>query len=194
MVLALCGAARADKLIEIPTADIAKLQAEYVKQGNASLDSITAQIGLGRGFELLGRRWQHVPGKGDSTEIGGEIQVLPEGFATPAVAIGVWDVAGNSPRGRRIFGVVTKTVPVINAIPLFPIKNVKGSLGVGSGRLSGVFLGAQASIPLGLTLAAEFDAHRTNFGIWWSPLPLIRLKAETRDGDFFYGVQLRSPL
>jgi hypothetical protein len=134
-----------------------------------------------------------VPGRGDSTELGGELQVLPEGFATPGLALGVWDVAGNTPRGRRVFAVLTKTAPVVNWLPVF-VKDIKFHLGAGTGSLSGVFVGAQASIPLGLTLVGEFDTSRTNFGLWWTPVPPLRLKAESWGGKFSFGVQLISPL
>jgi hypothetical protein len=194
LALASVGAARADKLILIPTADMSRIQAEYSRSTSSDdLEVITAQLGFGRGFELLGRRYQNVPGGDDATEIGGELQLLPEGLVTPGLAAGVWDISGNSPRGRRAFLVLTKTLPLVDWLP-FPVKNVKFHAGVGTGSLSVVFLGAQASIPLGLTLAAEFDSSRTNFGLWWSPVPILRLKAERAEGHTFLGVQLVSPL
>jgi hypothetical protein len=189
----LCVPARADKLVWIPTADISKLAAEYMKEAGEDLNLITAQIGFGRGFELLGRRYQDVPGEDDSTEVGGQLQVLPEGFATPGLSIGAWDVADEGPQGRRLFAVLTKTVPVIDWLPLW-VKNVKVHGGLGTGDLAGVFLGAQASIPFGLTLVAEFDSDDTNFGLWWSPIKPLRLKAESWGGDTFLGLQFVSPL
>jgi hypothetical protein len=190
--LAVCAPARADKLIWIPTANISKLSAEYMRDGVWDFELITAQLGF-RNFELLGRHYSGFPGSGDSTEVGGQLQILPEGFATPGLSLGVWDVAADTPRGRRVFLVVSKSVPVVNWLPLW-VKDIKFHGGLGTGSLSGVFAGAQASIPLGLTLSAEFDSSRTNFGLWWSPIKPLRLKAESWGGDFTVGAQFVSPL
>jgi hypothetical protein len=191
--LALCASgARADRLIWIPTAATGRLQAEYMTRVSGSEGVLTGQIGLGRQVELLARHYRNFDDD-DTTEIGGQYVVLPEGFVTPGVAIGVWDVADEGPRGRRIFGVVTKTVPVVNALPL-GINDIKVHAGIGSNALSGVFFGAEASIPFGLRLYAEYDARNLNAGLAWSPLPLLSLKAESWDGDIFVGARLVSPL
>jgi hypothetical protein len=192
LAAAACGTARADKLLKIPTAGIAKMNAEYMKESGEDLSIITAQLGF-RGFELLGRRYTDLPGDEDETEIGGQLQILPEGFATPGLSVGIWDVADDSPSGRRFFAVVTKTVPVINWLPLW-VKDVKVHGGLGSGGLAGIFVGAQASIPFGLALVAEFDSDNTNYGLWWSPVKPLRLKLESWGGDTFFGAQFVSPL
>jgi hypothetical protein len=166
---------------------------EYMRDTSGDFNVVTAQLGFGKAFEVLGRHYSGFPGNDDATEVGGQVQVLPEGFATPGLSLGVWDVAANGPRGRRVFLVVTKTVPVVNWLPLW-FKDIKFHGGLGTGELSGVFAGAQASIPLGFTLAAEFDSSRTNFGLWWSPIKPLRLKAESWGGDFTIGAQFVSPL
>jgi len=193
LALVMCAPAHADKLIWIPTAEISKLSAEFMKDTSGDADVITAQLGFSKGFELMGRRYSGFPHESDATEIGGELQVLPEGFATPGLALGAWDIAGESPRGRRLFAVVTQTVPVVNWLPLW-FKNIKLHAGLGSGSLAGLFFGAQTSLPFGFTLAAEFDTSRTNFGLWWSPIKPLRLKAESWGGDFTIGAQFVSPL
>ena len=86
------GAARADRLIWIPTASIAHLQADYTQEAFGKAGVVTGQIGLGKQFELMVRHYKDF-GPSDKTEVGGQYQVLPEGIATPALSIGVWDVA-----------------------------------------------------------------------------------------------------
>ena len=47
------GAARADRLIWIPTASIAHLQADYTQEAFGKAGVVTGQIGLGKQFELM---------------------------------------------------------------------------------------------------------------------------------------------
>jgi hypothetical protein len=191
--LALCaGGARADRLIWIPTAAISRPQVEYMTEADGSRSVLTGQIGFLKQFDLIARYYQNFEDK-DRTEIGGEYVVLPEGLATPGVAIGVWDVADVGPRGLRFFGVVSKSLPVINSLPL-GIHDAKLHVGIGSGSLSGVFLGGQIGFPFGFGLYAEYDARDFNAGISWSPVGMLRLKAESWDGQVFVGAQLRSPV
>jgi hypothetical protein len=191
LTLALCaGSARADRLIWIPTAGVGRIQGEYMAEADGKRGVLTAQAGF-RQFELLGRLYKDFEDK-DRTEIGGQYVVLPEGFATPGVAVGVWDVGDNGPRGRRFFGVVSKSLEPINWLPF--LSGVKVHGGIGSNQLSGLFFGAEAGIPLGLRLYAEYDSNDWNAGLSWSPLPLLSLKAESWDGDFFVGAQIKSPL
>jgi hypothetical protein len=194
VLLAACGAAHADKLIKIPTAGLAKLNAEFATEIGEDLDIFTAQVGF-KGFELLGRRYHDLPGGDNETEFGGQLQILPEGlagFATPGLSIGVWDVADESPFGRRFFGVVSTVIPYIDWLSFLGEVKVHG--GLGSGDLAGFFIGAQASLGPGFTLTAEFDSDNGNFGLWWSPIKPLRLKLEQWGGDTFVGAQFVSPL
>jgi hypothetical protein len=191
LTLIVSGPARADKLIWIPTADIQKLAVEYMTDTGGDENVLTGQIGF-RQFELFGRRYSDFPGDDESWEIGGQLQILPEGFATPGLSIGVWDVADDSPRGRRIFGVVSQTLSPINWLP--GISNTRVHAGLGSGSLASFFLGGQITWPFGLTLLGEFDSDDVNLGLWWTPIKPLRLKVESWDGDVFVGAQFVSPL
>jgi len=187
------GVARADKLIWIPTAGISRLvQAEFMTYTNGNQYVATGQIGLGKQFELLIRHY-HGFEHDDSTEVGGQFTVLPEGFATPGVAVGVWDVADDGPRGRRIFAVVSKTVPLVHQASL-GLTDLKLHAGIGSNRLSGIFLGGELGLPAKFAFYAEYDARDFNAGLSWTPISLLRLKVESWDGHVFAGAQLRSPL
>jgi hypothetical protein len=187
------GIARADRLIWIPTAGVSRLgQVEYMTEADGKRGVLTGQIGVAKQFELLVRNYRNFS-SGDKTEVGGQFTVLPEGFATPGIALGVWDVGDNGPRGRRVFGVVSKTLPVLNMLPV-GFHDIKLHAGIGSNQLSGVFVGGEAGFPFGFGAYAEYDTRHVNAGLSWSPIPLIRLKAESWGGRVFVGAQLRSPL
>jgi hypothetical protein len=190
-LLFLAAPAHADKLIWIPTADVKGVQGEFMSGDGDGGDVITAQLGLGQAFEILGRRYRS-NGR-ERNEIGGQLQILPEGFATPGLAIGLWDAADDTSRGRRAFAVLSKKIPGVNFLPTL-LRELRVHGGVGTGELSGPFLGALAGLPLGLTLALEASREGFNAGLWWSPLKVVRLKAESWDGDLFFGAQVRAPL
>lgn len=193
IVLALsAGSARADRLIWIPTADVSRPSIEYMTDPFGKRGVATGQFGLGKQFELLVRDYRHFTSS-DKVEVGGQFTVLPEGIATPGIALGVWDVADNGPRGRRVFGVVTKSLPLVNKLPT-GFHDIKVSAGIGSNQLSGVFLGGQIGIPFGFGLYGEYDTRHFNAGISWSPIGILRLKAESWGGKLFVGAQLRSPV
>ena len=187
-LLLLAAPARADKLIWIPTADVQGARGEFMSGSDTDGDVYTAQLGLGRAFELMGRRYRNV--HTERTEVGGQVQVLPEGFATPGLALGVWDVNDETQRGRRIFGVLSKKIPGVRLLPV--IRDLRLHLGAGTGDLSGLFLGAQAGLPLGFTLAVEAKHGGYDAGIWWSPIRIVRLKAESWDGGLFFGAQVNA--
>jgi hypothetical protein len=187
------GVARADKLIWIPTAGISHLgQVEYMTEADGKRGVLTGQVGLAKQFELLVRHYRNFS-PSDKTEVGGQFTILPEGFATPGIAIGVWDVANDGPRGRRVFGVISKSLPVVNKLPV-GFHDIKVHAGIGSNQLSGIFLGGEAGFPFGFGVLAEYDSRHVNAGLSWSPISLIRLKAESWGGKVFVGAQLRSPL
>ena len=187
------GIARADKLIWIPTAGISHLgQVEYMTEADGNRGVLTGQVGVAKQFELLIRHYRNFT-PSDKTEVGGQFTILPEGFATPGIAIGVWDVGDNGPRGRRVFGVISKALPIVNKLPV-GFHDIKVHAGIGSNQLSGVFVGGEAGFPFGFGAYAEYDTRHVNAGLSWSPIGLIRLKAESWGGRVFVGAQLRSPL
>jgi hypothetical protein len=188
--LLLAAPARADKLIWIPTADVEEVRGEFMAGSDREGEVVTAQFGVGQYFELLGRRFQQ-PGS-QHTEVGGQVQFLPEGLVTPGLAVGIWDVSDETARGRRAFGVLSKQIPGVNLMPV--IRKLRLHLGVGTGDLSGVFMGADLDMPLGLSLVMETHRGDFNAGLWWSPLRIVRLKAESWNGDLFFGAQVNAPL
>jgi hypothetical protein len=191
VLLATAAPARADKLILIPTADVEGFRGEFMSGSEAVGGVTTAQLGLGRYFEVMGRRYQFR--LDEQTEVGGQLQVLPEGFVTPGLALGVWDVGNETRRGRRMFGVLSKRIPGVHFIPTV-FRSLRLHMGAGTGRLSTLFMGAHVGLPWGFSLAMEGTGSDFNAGLWWSPARIVRIKAETWDGEFFFGAQVNAPL
>lgn len=188
--LMLAAPARADKLIWIPTVDVQMARGEIMKGSGAGGEVMTAQIGLGHYFEFLGRRYREEGRSG--TEVGGQMQILPEGFVTPGLALGIWDIADRSARGRRAFLVLSKEVPGVRLLPTV-VRGLRLHGGLGTGDLSGLFLGAHMRLPVGFALVGEMHRGDFNAGLWWEPLRVVRVKAESWDGDFFFGAQVNAP-
>jgi hypothetical protein len=193
-VLALSpGIARADRLIWIPTAGISRLaQAEYMGEADGDRGVLTGQIGLAKQFELMVRHYRNFE-RNEKTELGGQFTLLPEGFATPGIAFGIWDLTDDGPRGRRLFGVISKALPLVNKLPV-GFHDIRVHVGIGSSQLSGLFLGGEAGFPFGFRIYGEYDTRHVNAGLSWSPIGLLRLKAESWGGKLYVGVQLRAPL
>src|SRR5437867_2725659 len=100
LTLALClaagaplRAARADQLIQIPTADrVASPTAEYLQRVDGRDEGYgTLLVPAGLAYELMFRYYNNVDGR-HRIEGGGEFQLLPDGIITPGVALGLWDV------------------------------------------------------------------------------------------------------
>jgi hypothetical protein len=106
----------------------------------------------------------------DRLAVGAQSTVLPETFETPAVAIGVQDLANSTGGyradgfyGREYYLVATKGLDN-NLIPP-KIHNVVLSAGLGLGGLRGVFGGISAGLPLNLLGTAEYDSRTMNYKV-----------------------------
>jgi hypothetical protein len=69
---------------------------------------------------------------------------------------------------------------------------VQLTLGVGTGRFSGVVAGLRADLPYRVSLIAEYDARRFNAGIWFAPVKPLTLKAELQNGNPYLGAEVRA--
>ena len=185
--------ARADKLILIPTAELTPLRAEWlwrVDGGNANVG--TLQVPAGRTFEVLVRHYRDL-GRDDDTEFGGQFQFIPEGLGLPAVSVGIWDVTNSSPYGRRAFIVLTKTLEGGELFLPAGFPRTQLHAGIGTSRFSPGFLGVEFFLPANLSLAAEYDGRRANFGARWRPVRFLSLKGELWNGEPFVGGQVSRP-
>ncbi|MBI3910089.1 MAG: hypothetical protein HY320_04045 [Armatimonadetes bacterium] len=189
--LALMAArARADKLILIPTADLGGYSAEYLQRTRGADEGIaTVTFPTGPLVEALIRYNRNLD-RSHNVEAGGTFQLLPQGYGTPSLAVGIWDITNDGPPGRRAFLVITKNFTRDDFVPA-PLREIQTTLGIGTGRLGGPFLGVRASLPARLSLIGEWDSQRFNAGLWWTPIRGLTLKGELHNGNPFLGGRIQ---
>ena len=194
--LAACAVAvpsAADQLIQIPTADIVPgVTGEYKHHFSGQDEGYATLFApAGRAYEMMFRYYNDYSGS-HRWEAGGQFQLLPDGLVTPGLAVGMWDVTNSSPKGRRAFLVLTKSLrPGDFALPDF-LPPTHLSLGVGTGKFSGPLAGVRFNLPAHFDLVAEYDARRFNAGLWYTPIKPLTLKAELQNGEVFLGATLRA--
>lgn len=194
-ILLTAGSARADQLIQIPTADrVPGFAAEYLHRVEGRSEGYgTAFIPAGLAFELMFRHYNNLDFSHD-VEGGGMLQLLPDGIVTPGIAVGVWDVTNSSPWGRRAFLVLTKGIDQGQwGAPPF-IRRTQLTLGLGTGRFGGPLAGIRFDLPARFSLIAEYDSRRLNAGVRFSPVKPLILKAELQNGIPFVGGEFRTRL
>ena len=189
--LAICGAADADQLIRIPTADLALgPKAEYKRRVDGTKEGYaTLLVPAGLAYELALRLYDDED-RSNRIEGGGQFQLLPDGVITPGVSVGIWDVTNSGPRGRRAFLVVTKSLRAGQFFIRKPLERLQLTLGTGTGNFSGLFAGVRADLPGNFALVGEFDARRLNAGVWFTPIKQVTLKAELQNGNPYLGGDL----
>lgn len=188
------GTANADRLILIPTGSTlgaAGIKAEYLASSEGGdAKAYWVNLGLSR-FEVEGARFQDF-GPDDVEAFGLQASVIPETSFSPAIALGIRDIADETEgkgvpyEGQSLYLAISKSVPVTGGIPLL-LEDVKLHGGIGTGGLSGVFFGAEASIPMGLKLAAEYDTEDFNWAVSYGIIPSLRAKIASLKEDVYYG-------
>ncbi|HEX5322189.1 MAG TPA: hypothetical protein VFW40_00285 [Capsulimonadaceae bacterium] len=158
--------------------------------------ALWANTGLDR-LEIEGAYF-HSPDH-NAVSLSAETPLLPETFATPAVAVGIrdilnttHDVRGLGYGGRAYYLAVTKSYPATQPRAFFRDISVSG--GLGGGSLHGPFGSITAQMPLGLLGEFEYDGTRANTRL---ALPISRTSRleYTRIGhEGFVGFQLNSPV
>jgi hypothetical protein len=191
-VLAATGA-RADQLIQIPTADRASgPELEYLHRVSGADEGYgTLFAPVGTAYELMARYYNNLD-HSHNIEVGGMFQLLPDGVVTPGIALGLWDVTDSTPWGRRAFFVITKSLKQGQFLIPKPIQRVQFTFGAGTGRFGGVLAGARVDLPVHVSLVSEYDARRLNVGLWYTPARAVSLKAELQNGNPYVGGELRA--
>lgn len=196
----LAGPASADRIIFAPTGNVlnpGQIKAEgAVGPSNDNGQTYWVGVGMQR-IEVSAMRFNKtanlIGASGNIDVIGAEIAMLPETSLTPGFGLGVWDLTKKTPDGRGYYAAFTKSVPLTKNLPL-PIHDVKLTGGYGTNGMSGVFGGAEASIPFGFKLSAEYFQKDFNFAVAWKPVPTLQFKVYLLDNDTFYGVQFNPPI
>jgi hypothetical protein len=198
-----CAQACADRLVTVPTGNVLGKAAVKVEGISGFSDGSTTLVPFGEVFraywvnvglghiELEGTRY--VNRGGDHKDcVSAELSILPETIVTPAVGIGVRDIGNEIERGEYV--AVTKTIPLSDKIPLMPVRNIKVHAGYGVDGINGLFLGAQADLPMKLTLCVEETDSKFNASLACTIIPKLNLKLYSLDGEFFYGASFRAGL
>lgn len=185
-------AARADELIQIPTADLVPaLTTEYKHRLKGNSEGYgSLRFPAGQAYELDFRYYNNEDHE-NNVEGGGLFQLLPDGVVTPGIALGVWDVTNSSRWGRRGFLVITKGLEPGQLFVREPIQRLQLTFGTGTGRFSGIFAGLRADLPARFSLIGEYDSRRFNAGLWYTPIRQVTLKAELQNGNPYFGGQFR---
>lgn len=199
MALVLAGGVSADRVIFAPTGTVlgpGDIRLEgAVGTSNGDPKIYWAGIGLQR-LEISGIRFESgasVLGASDDDVLGVELAILPETTLTPGIGVGIWDATDNTSEGRGYYLAVTKAVPLTKQLPL-PIRDIRLHVGYGINGVDGIFAGADASIPFGLRLYAEFFQDDFNYALGLGLLPGLQVKVHVLDGDTYYGLQFRPPV
>ena len=189
IIIATVGPAFAERNILTPTGvtlGTGRFRVEGIVQADDT-DNRTywAGIGLSR-FEVEGQRVETA--ESDSADLFNfELSLMPQTTFTPAVGVGVIDAADQL--NRSFYGAVTKTVPLTDSLPL-PLRDIRLTIGIGSGSISGVFAGAEATL-LGFKLQAEYDSEDINASIGFPILGVATAKAMWIKDDFYVGVEVK---
>jgi hypothetical protein len=194
-VLSICcliaGSASAERLILIPTGTTlgtGDFRAECAAQ--ESRQAYWAGTGIIR-LEIEGA-WFHGFGPKENGAVSAQISVLPETSFTPAVGLGVRDIGDSTDKssalydGRSVYLAVSKGVPTGESLGF--VSDLKLHAGIGTGSLSGIFFGAEATLPGRVCLAAEYDTKEFNLAATYSAAPVVKLRVSSIHDDVYFGV------
>jgi len=169
-------------LIFTPTADTLNMGAvnagaSYISgDDDSDISYFSANIGVINGLEA-GLGYQN-PEVGDSeTIINAKYAIMKESFATPGVAVGVSDLSDEIDSTPYV--AVSKTLDV----PGLAIKSLRGTVGLGSGTLDGIFGGLSAVITDKVTFMIEHDTDDLNLGLQFAGYAGLRAHVDLIGGD-----------
>jgi hypothetical protein len=143
-----------------------------------------AAVGISR-VEIEGQRAETGAGHEDMANV--ELSVMPQTLLTPALGVGVMDVSDEIE--RSYYAAVTKAIPLSSPLPL-PVKDVRVTVGLGSGRFDGFFASAEGQVA-GFRLQAEYDGDDFNAAIGLPFLNVVTAKAMWIEDDFYVGIELK---
>jgi hypothetical protein len=173
-------------LVVVPTADSLN-QGEYnlgamALNLDAGADSnvYLANMGLADSFELGFARFKPEGGKGE-TLINAKYMFRGETERNPAMAVGVVDLTDETDTSTYI--VLSKRMGGQAKTALGEITSPMIHIGVGGGRLDGIFGGVSATLGERFTLMAEYDSRDVNFGARLALTSEIRIHAALLDGE-----------
>lgn len=141
------------------------------------------------GLQQLELSYTHAEYADDRTEeiIGGQWNVLPETFITPAICVGVRDIGAQTKEGTGLYAAMTKHIPIQNYTRY--VDDFSLTVGVGAKAMNGFFCGAEIKLPLYLVGQLEYDGDNWNSALCWQPVDTFRLKYYKIGYEPYYGVE-----
>lgn len=190
VLMALGTVARADRVVLSPSAynlppGSAKLEIAR-RESKGGLTQYWLNLGLVGGIELEGLRLETPSQQVDTLSV--QYNILPDIGFTPAISAGIRDIADKTAEGRALYVAVGYRLPYMPPNPFIEEMYLFG--GVGVGGIKGVFIGAEVRTPYRVLLTAEYDSRVWNAAVSWEPVPLLRLRLYSLDGETFYGASL----
>jgi aminotransferase len=186
-----CGTVKADRVVFSPDAsplppDSYKLD-YWIKPERRNSSFAWAQYSTPEGMELEFNRVDLAFDRRNRYAFNVQYPMLQDLGATPALSVGVRDLTQTGVERTSFYFSVGKTVPLSDRQARL-VRELRWSLGAGTGHFNGAFMGVQLKFRSGLTLAAELMRYRPNIALG---LPLVRnlqARAYSLNGDIFYGL------
>ena len=194
LLLSLCclfcsGGAQADRVVLSPLGDtlpIDSFRAEYVTGTNSLLGDLSwFAVSSSSGIELEVQRL--TAATEDKKRYSFNIEYPQLSFERYlSVSYGVRDVTGTGTEHGAFYVAAMTPIRFYGRRPL--LREIRVNVGVGTGRMDGLFLGVEARLFGDIRLSGELYRHRPNVGI---ALPLVRnlqARAYSLDGNIYYGM------
>ena len=168
-------------LMLTPTANTLKtggfdFGAVFLNNDNNNTTFLSGNIGLLESLEVGAALVS--PEHGDSEGIiNAKFGLMKETLVTPALAIGMSDLTDNLDATPYV--VASKALGLKGDSSWAPRLHV----GVGGGRLSGIFAGLSATLNSQMQLMVEYDTDDVNFGLQFAATDSLRLHAGLLGGD-----------
>jgi hypothetical protein len=105
----------------------------------------------------------------------------------PAISVGVRDLTGTGNEHGAFYIAATRSLALSDRQRNF-VREFKVDVGAGTGRIGGLFVGAQARLALGLRIQAELYKRQPNISV---ALPIARhldARAYSLDSHLYYGL------
>lgn len=190
MLLGMAQAVRADRIVLGPdgaTLDPKALKAEFAFTPYRTERNLSwLQYALPQGIEI---ETQFSDIANNKRTVGGldvQYPIFSEFGQVPAISVGVRDLFGTGNEHHSLYAAVAKSFP-LSVDQLKFAHDFHLTLGYGTERLDGFFVGVHSHLKAGLFVDAEIYRRRPNISI---ALPLVRnmrARAYSLDGNIFYG-------
>ena len=183
--------ARADRIVLGPDGtalDPKAIRAEFAitpYRGDQNISWL--QYALPQGLEIQTQFTDIANNKRMLTSLDLQYPILTEFGLLPAVSVGVRDLLGTGDEHRSFYVATAKTFPLSKDQLKFA-HDFRVTLGYGTERLDGLFIGFHSHLKAGIFVDAELYRRHPNISI---ALPLVRntqARAYSLDGNIFYGL------